>query len=154
MTKNLDYEFDEFLKHHEADVVGSIPKFYQRLEKTRFKYSRFVIPTFYKLHFLTHKQENIFKRVSHTLTQIINNAARLYFEEAHLAHLFHLSPEAAELVKIDPGYSQSIILSRFDGFLEGESLKLVEFNCDAPAGAAYADEVEGILLEDEVLQDF
>ena len=67
---------------------------------------------------------------------------------------FRLSPEAEELVKIDPGYSQHVVFSRFDALLEGESLKLLEFNCDAPAGAAYTDQLESVFLSEELIWPF
>jgi len=153
-VKNLDHAYDEFLKAHEPEILRAIPRFSERLEKTKFRYGRFAIPTFYKPHLLTPKQEHLLKRVALTLAQVINNATRLYFEEGHLSYMFRLNPEAAELVKIDPGYSQNVVFSRFDALLEGESLKLVELNCDSPAGAAYADQVESALLLEEPIQDF
>ncbi|MBU3759327.1 MAG: hypothetical protein FGM27_05285 [Candidatus Omnitrophica bacterium] len=154
MTKNLDHAYDQFLKARESDIVQAIPRFSERLEKTSFKYGRFTIPTFYKSLFLSPKQVHLLKRVSSTLTRVINTATRLYFEEGHLTHVYKVHPEAAELIKIDPGYSQNVVLARFDALLEGESLKLVEFNCDSPAGAAYGDHAENIFLTEEPLQDF
>jgi len=154
MTKNLDHAFDQYLKSHEPEIIKAIPRFNERLEKTKFRYGRFTIPTFYKPLFLTPKQVALLKRVSSTVSRILNTATRLYFEEGHLSYIYKINPEAAELIKIDPGYSQSVVLSRFDALLEGESLKLVELNCDAPAGAAYGDHVENIFLSEESIQDF
>ncbi|MBI3307581.1 MAG: glutathionylspermidine synthase family protein [Candidatus Omnitrophica bacterium] len=154
MTKNLDYAFDEYLKAHESEIISAIEHFPKKLEKTSFRYSRFVIPTFYKMHLVTSKQEHLLKRVTSTMMQIINTAVRLYFEEVHLAHVFRLNPDAAELIKIDPGFSRSVIFARFDALMEGESLKLVEFDSDAPAGAGYTDELESCLLQEEILRPF
>ncbi len=154
MSKNLDHEFDEYLKTHGPEIPQAIARFTERLQKTTFRYGRFTIPTFYKPFFLSPKQEHLLKRVTSTLTQVINTAARLYFEEGHLSYVFRINPEAAELIKIDPGYSQTVIFSRFDALLEGESLKLIEFNCDSPAGTAYTDQLEEILLSEEPLQKF
>lgn len=154
MTKNLDHAYDEYLKENAAKIVPAIPRFLERLEESFFRFGRFTIPTFYKPYFLTPKQEHLLKRVSSTLSQVINTAVRLYFEEAHLSYVYHINPEAAELMKIDPGYSQAVVFSRFDALLEGESLKIVEFNCDAPAGTAYTDQLEEMLLSEEPLQAF
>lgn len=154
MHKNLDHEFDEYLKAHEAETLAAIARFPERLQKTCFRYGRFTIPTFYKPFFLNPKQEHLIKRVTSTLSQILNNVVRFYFEEAHLSHVFHISPEAAELIKIDPGYSQTVVFARFDALLEGESLKLIEFNTDSPAGTAYTDQLEEVLLTEDSLQGF
>lgn len=154
LSKNLDYAYDEYLKAHEAPIVQAIAHFGERLQKTTFRYGRFTIPTFYKPHFINSKQEHLVKRAVSTLSQVINTAVRLYFEEAHLSHVFRMSPEAAELIKIDPGYSHAVKLSRFDALLEGESLKCIEFNADAPAGMAYTDQLEEILFSEEPLAGF
>lgn len=154
MTKNLDHAFDQYLKEHEAEVITSIPKFTQKLEKTSFRYGRFAIPTFYKTHFLTARQVHLIKRVANIFSGIINTATRLYFEEGHLAHMYRIDPEAADLIKIDPGYSKNVVIARFDALLEGESLKLVELNCDAPAGAAYGDHAENVFMSEPPLQKF
>ena len=87
MSENLDYAYDEYLKANSVQAVHAIPRFLERLEKSFFRYGRFTIPTFYKPFFLSTKQEALLKRVSSTLSQVINTAVRLYFDEAHLSQL-------------------------------------------------------------------
>jgi hypothetical protein len=154
MAANLDYAFDQYLKTQEARVVPAINRFKEKLKNPTFAYGRFTVPAFYKAYFVTPKQQHLLKRTASTFSQILNKTARLYFEEAQLRSHFHLSLETEELVKIDPGYSQHVVFSRFDALLEGESLKLLEFNCDAPAGAAYADQLESSLLSEELIWPF
>lgn len=154
MNKNLDFAYDEYLKDREPEIVQAIPRFPEKLKDTCFRYGRFVIPTFYKPYFLMPKQQHLLKRVAATMTQVMNTAIRLYFEEGHLSYVFRMNPEAAKLIKIDPGYSQNVVFSRYDALLEGEGLKLIEFDCDAPAGAAYTDQVEERLLAEEPLMPF
>lgn len=154
MTLNLDHEYDEFLKTHERQVLEGIQDFQKKLNGASFRYGRFTIPTFYKPFFLTSKQEHLLKRVSQALSQIVNTAVRLFFEETHLSHVFRLHPEAVKLVRLDPGYSQPVVFNRWDALLEGEALKIIEINADAPAGLAYTDQLEAILLEDPKLQPF
>ncbi len=154
MGKNLDHVYDQYLKAHGEEVVKAISRFQERLVQSSLYYGRFLIPVFYKLHLLAPKQVHLLKRVASTMSQVINTATRLYFEESHLSHMFHMNPEAVELIKIDPGYSQTVVFARFNTLLEGESLKLVEFNCDSTAGAAYADQLEQMLLAEEPLAEF
>ncbi len=154
MAQNLDHAYDEYLKAHEAEVVDALPGFLERLEKSSFHYGRFVIPTFYKPHFLSAKQAHLVKRAARSLAQTLNTAVRLYFEEGHLTQMFRLRPEVERLVKINPGYSESVVFSRYNAILEGESLKVLEFNCDSPVGAAYTDQIEDILLSQEPLRAF
>lgn len=152
--RNLDFLYDRHLQAHEAEVVAAIGSFQDRLSKSLVRFGRFTIPTFYKPHILTPRQEQILKRVNSALMEIVNTATRLYFEEADLRHYFQLSPEAKTLVEIDPGYPRNVILARFDAFMQGESLKMIELNCDSPAGAGYADLLEEMLFEEKILQGF
>ena len=154
MTANLDYAFDQYLKANEPRAVPAILQFNEKLKTPAFAYGRFTVPAFYKGYFLTPKQNHLLKRASSAFSQIINTAARLYFEEPRLKSHIRFSPEADELIKIDPGYSQNVVFSRFDAILEGESLKFLEFNCDAPAGAAYTDQIESAFLSEELVWPF
>jgi len=154
MTANLDYAYDQYLKAHEARAVPALGQFKEKLKNPAFAYGRFTVPAFFKGYFVTPKQQHLLKRVASAFSQILNKTARLYFEEAQMRSHFRLSPEAEELVKIDPGYSQHVVFSRFDALLEGESLKLLEFNCDAPAGAAYTDQLESAFLSEELIWPF
>jgi len=154
MAANLDYAYDQYLKAHESRAVSAMGQFKEKLKTPAFAYGRFTVPAFYKGFFVTPKQQHLLKRVASAFSQILNKTARLYFEEGQMKSHFHLAPEAEELVKIDPGYSQHVVFSRFDALLEGESLKLLEFNCDAPAGAAYTDQLESAFLSEELIWPF
>ena len=154
MAANLDYAYDQHLKNQASRAVPAILQFKEKLKNPAFAYGRFTVPAFYKAYFVTPKQQHLLKRAASTFSQILNKAARLYFEEAQMKSHFRLSSAAEELVKIDPGYSQPVIFSRFDALLEGESLKFLKFNCDAPAGAAYTDQLEASLLSEEMIWPF
>ena len=153
-ARNLDHLYDQFLQTHEKETVEAIAGFQARLEKSQIKFGRFIIPTFYKPHILTPRQEQILKRVNSALMEIVNTATRLYFDEGQLRHYFQLSPEAKTLIEIDPGYPRNVIFARFDAFLQGESFKVIELNCDSPAGAGYADLLEEMLFEETLLKNF
>lgn len=154
MSKNLDHAYDEYLKSRSTEVMPLMQDYAKRLEAKNFRYGRFVIPSFYKSHFIDPKQEHMLKRASATLTQVINTATRLYFDEGHLAYVYRIPPDAADLIKIDPGYSRTVVFSRFDALLEGMSLKIIELNCDCPAGVAYSDLLEDAFLAEQPLQPF
>lgn len=152
--RNLDFFYDQYLQKHERETVSSIAAFQEHLSKSLVKFGRFTIPTFYKPHLLSLSQEHLLKRVNSALMEIVNTATRLYFEEPELRDYFQVSPEAREFIEIDPGYPRNVILARFDAFLQGTSLKMIELNCDSPAGAGYADLLEEMLFEEKLLQNF
>lgn len=49
-------------------------------------------------------------------------------------------PMVAQLCRIDPGYSDKIVLGRFDGVHGSDGLQIMEFNGGLPGGAMPADE--------------
>lgn len=154
LVRNLDHAYDQYLVSHEREAVQTIGRFEERLAKSNLKYGRFPIPTFFKPHFLTPRQEKLIKTVSETTVRILNKVVDLYFKEPALAHVFHISEEAKKLVMIDPGYKQSIVIARLDALLEGESLRFVELNTGAPAGMGYADELDDMIFSTEELSGF
>ncbi len=153
-SRNVDHAYDQYLSQNEKTILRSISQFQEKMQQSFIKFGRFTIPSFLKAHFITPKQEKLLKTVSDSFYSILNKITSLYFTEGMLAQRFNLTKEAEELVKIDPGLSRSAIICRLDGFLEGESLKFLEINCDAPAGMAYADMLENIFFETEELKDF
>ena len=152
--RNLDHLYDQYLLSHEREAVEAIAGFQDRVNQSLLKFGRFPIPTYYKPHILSPRQEKVLKRVNSVLMEIVNTATRLYFEEPSLRHYFQVGPEAKALIDIDPGYPRNVIFARFDAFMEGEAIKMIELNCDAPAGAGYADVLEEILFGEKLLQTF
>lgn len=153
-TRNMDHAFDQFLSTHEKIAPKALEQFGEAMQKSQIKYGRFTIPSFLKAHFITPKQEKLFKTVSDAFLTILNKVISLYFTEPMIAQHFHLPKELEELIKIDPGYSHNVVILRLDGFSEGESLKFVDLNCDGPAGMVYADQLEKIFFEIEPLKGF
>lgn len=154
VMRNIDHAYDQYLLHREKDAVHAIASFLERVEKSHVKYGRFSIPTFFKPHFLTPRQEKLVKSTCETIAGMLNKVVDLYFREASLKNLFHFSNEARELMEVDHGYSQNVVVARFDCLLEGESIKFVELNTGSPAGMTYADELEELVFSSEELQGF
>ncbi|OGW77452.1 MAG: hypothetical protein A3J52_01295 [Omnitrophica bacterium RIFCSPHIGHO2_02_FULL_49_9] len=152
--KNFDHAYERYLLAREKKIIPAVSQFEASLHRTDFKFGRFTIPTFMKPHFVTTQQARMLQTACDTLAQMIDRVVNLYFHDPVIRDVFSLSPEAEELVRIDPGYARSAVISRLDCFLDGESLKFMEFNCDSPAGMGYADCVENILLQVEELKDF
>ena len=154
MGRNAEETYDRFLIAAGPEMVRTVSQFEERVQQSLFKFGRFAIPTFFKPYFLTPKQEKNIKNVTETMHRILEKVIQIYFEEPSLRRLFNLSKEAAELIAIDPGYKRNVNVARFDSFMEGDSLKLIELNTDSPAGMGYADLLEDIFFETHELEDF
>ncbi len=154
MSINLDHAYDEYLASHPKEAIRALGNFESALHESLVKFGRSVLPTYFKPHFLSEKQERILRIVSETMIKVMNKVIDLYINEPYLRSHFEIDPEHEEWLLLDPGYKQSVIFSRIDGFLEGEALKLVEFNTDSPAGAAYADKIADLILAQKDLKPF
>lgn len=154
MSENLDHAYDEYLKSKPTVAIQAVESFQKKITSSELKYGRAVIPTFFKPLFLTAKQNHLVKRVTAAMQQVVNTAIRIYFEDNRFARYFRFTPEIEELVKIDPGYSPAVIFARFDGILEGGRLKLAEFNCDSPVGAAYSSLISETMLSEPFFKSF
>jgi len=154
LGRNAEDTFDRFLLAQGNDMVRLVSQFEERVNQSLFKYGRFAIPTFFKPHFLTPKQEKLLKNVTETVARILEKVIQIYFEDPSTRRIFNLSKEAEQLIAIDPGYKRNVNVARFDSFLEGENLKLIELNTDSPAGMGYADLLEDIFFETHELEDF
>jgi hypothetical protein len=73
------------------------------------------------------------------MSRALNKFIRLYMENEQVRSIMKFSDRENELFRIEPGYGVPLVISRLDAFLNGYSLKFLEFNCDSPAGIAYAD---------------
>ncbi len=151
---NMDNAYDDFLSSHSDKVPKAIAEYEQKVHESLVKFGRFTIPSFYKPHFITPEQEKQLKRVTQVVTGMLDKVVNLYFTDPLLAPMFHLSDAAKQLIQYDPGYARTVCLARLDSFLDGDTLKIVEFNCDSPAGMAYADLLEQMLSESSLFKEF
>ncbi|MBI4358544.1 MAG: glutathionylspermidine synthase family protein [Candidatus Omnitrophica bacterium] len=154
-TRNVDHAYEQYLLSNERKAMEAIGHFEEKLHHNSYvKYGRFTIPTFFKPHFITAKQARLLHSVCESLARMVDRVTELYLHESVLKDSFSLSPEAEELVRIDPGYSRVVAIGRFDCALEGEDVKFMELNCDSPAGMGYTDTLEQLLFEMDELRTF
>src|SRR3989338_8034928 len=154
-TRNIDHAYEQHILSNERKMMEAIHHFEDKLHHSYIKYGRFTIPTFFKPHFMTAKQVRLIHTVCDHLARMVDRVADLYLHhESVLKDCFVLSPEAEELIRMDPGYSRTVAVARFDCVLEGESLRFMELNCDSPAGVSYTDTLEQLLFDADELKDF
>jgi len=154
VSSNLDHAYDEYLATNDKAAVKALGNFAKELHNSDIRFGRSTLPTYFKPHFLKEKQERLIKHATGGMVKIMNKVIDLYINEPHLRKQFEIDPEIEQWLLMDPGYKQSVVFSRIDGFIEGEALKFVEFNTDSPAGAAYADTIGGLITSQEETQPF
>ncbi len=100
------------------------------------------MPTLLKPNFISPRQnkqlQNIVKLISSALNKFIN----LYLENEEVRNIMKFSKAEEELFMIEPWYDCALVISRLDAFMNDYDVKFLEFNCDSPAGTAFADVLE------------
>lgn len=97
------------------------------------------VPVSIKPNFISPSQADLLERASGELMGALDAFVEVFLEDPQLQQMWNVSDEELDLYQVDPGYPGAIQVSRFDGFLEGSDLTFLEFNCDSPGGAGYAD---------------
>jgi glutathionylspermidine synthase len=116
------------------------------------------MPTLLKPNFISPKQTQTLQYAVENICNALTKFIGLYLENDKVRAKMKFSDLENELFFVDPGYSNPLVISRLDAFLEDYSCKFLEFNCDSPAGKAYADVLESgfkiIFNEYEFFQDW
>ena len=100
------------------------------------------MPTLLKPNFISGDQARILKHSVEVMSGALSRFINLYLTDDRVQEIMGFSAMEDSLFRIDPGYSNPLVISRLDAFLENSSIKFLEFNCDSPAGIAYADVLE------------
>ncbi len=92
-----------------------------------------------KPNLISPSQEALLRGATQAIHGALEALVDRVLEDDELQDRWGLTSHALELLQVDPGYSGAIQVARFDGFLAGDALKFLEFNCDSPGGAGRAD---------------
>ncbi len=100
------------------------------------------MPTLLKPYFISTKQHQRLQYTVEKISSALHKFIKLYLADAQVRDLMQFSAAENELFRIEPQYRFSLVISRLDAFLNDYQVKFLEFNCDSPAGTAYADVLE------------
>jgi uncharacterized circularly permuted ATP-grasp superfamily protein len=137
---NSTYLFQ--LEKHRIDPDRQLRLLNQFLLKHNCTFSGKPMPTLLKPNFVSKKQLQKLKLTVEVMSSALDKFIDLYMEDEEVRNIMKFSAPENELFRIEPGYQKPVVISRLDAFLNEYSVKFLEFNCDSPAGIAYADVLE------------
>jgi glutathionylspermidine synthase len=105
------------------------------------------IPVSLKPNFVSPRQQELMETASREVWGALETFVDLFLESPDLQDAWTVDDDELALYREDPGYEGAIQISRFDGFLEGDELSFLEFNCDSPGGIGYADVIHEAFIE-------
>ena len=130
------------LEKHRIDPDKQLRLLNQFLLEHNCTFSGKPMPTLLKPNFVSKKQSQKLKLTVEVMSTALDKFIDLYMGNEEVRHIMKFSLLENELFGIEPGYQKPLVISRLDAFLNEYSVKFLEFNCDSPAGIAYADVLE------------
>jgi hypothetical protein len=139
-TLNSAYLFD--LEKHRIDPGSQLDALNRFLLDHNCTFSGKPMPTLLKPNFVTSPQLSVLKQSVEVMSRALDKFIDLYMRNEEVRQIMKFSVPENDLFSIEPGYQKPLVISRLDAFLNGSVVQFLEFNCDSPAGIAYADILE------------
>lgn len=130
------------LEKHRTDPGSQLLQLNKFLTENNCTFKGQPMPTLLKPNFVSNKQLYLLEQTVGIMSTALDKFIRLYMESEEVRHIMKFSVLENELFRFEPGYRKPLVISRLDAFLNGFNVKFLEFNCDSPAGIAYADILE------------
>lgn len=100
------------------------------------------MPTLLKPNFISYRQTEVLTYAVEKISSALSKFIGLYGRDERVREKMNFSEKENFLFSIDPGYTNPLVISRLDAFMQDYTVKFLEFNCDSPAGPAYSDVME------------
>jgi len=156
LIKSINRDFIDLVEKCDdpkGSLASEFKEMQEKMSKKRCLAGDKVLPTFIKPIFFTTTQISYFRKIVEILLNCQEKLINLYFESKEHRDLFELTESEKPLVEINSGLERWIFFSRLDSIMSGDRLMFLEFNCDSPGGAYYADIQKECLLEISVLKE-
>jgi len=142
MPDNIQSLNKAYLKHLQnagSDAAGQFQFLNQYLTDRNCTFKGKPMPSLLKPNFVSEEQARIITYSVEKMSSALNKFIHLFIRDEEVRRIMNFSSREEELFTIDPGYDKPLVISRLDAFQGDMSIKFLEFNCDSPAGIAYAD---------------
>jgi hypothetical protein len=145
--RSLNIKYKEYFTNNGDRVKTDLRRLEKFLVEHHCTFRGVAMPTLLKPNFLSRRQSAMLKASVEIMSRALTKFIRLYLQNDRVQAIMGFSPREDELFRIEPGYRNPLVISRLDAFLMDQGMKYLEFNCDSPAGIAYADVMEDGFLE-------
>jgi uncharacterized circularly permuted ATP-grasp superfamily protein len=137
--QSLNESYREHFLNRQKQVITDYQHLRRYLVEQNCTFRGDPMPTLFKPNFISPGQQRLLVRYVEMMARILSRFIHLYMNQSEIREIMGFSRQEHDLFSIEPGYRNPLVISRLDAFLAGNQLKFLEFNCDSPAGIAYAD---------------
>ncbi|HPZ08758.1 MAG TPA: glutathionylspermidine synthase family protein [Candidatus Eremiobacteraeota bacterium] len=153
LIKSVNADYDTIIKELDRnELKANVEDFNIKLKQNRVHAWGKVLPTFIKPYFLSAEQVEEFKKSVNIILTCQEKIINLYFQDEKYRDLYELKDTEIPLVEIPKKVKRNIYFSRMDAIMCGDTFKFLEFNCDSPGGAYFADLQVSFLKEIKVMK--
>jgi hypothetical protein len=152
----IDQAIDEchrWVREHADRGPALLDEIYARQLEADIRFRGEPIATFLRPVFLSRAQSDLVRRASQVLLDCAERLIEQYLVDPEVRRTIGLPPEEEEFALLDTGLERQVVVARPDSFLDGDSLKFLEFNSDSPAGVVWTDLHEEVFLSSPVLSE-
>ena len=143
----IEVEFDTELQRNSAAGQAAIEGLLARLESRGIRFGSTLLPTSIKPHFIRRSDNDAWTTALSRLLGSIERLAESLRHDPEFRANGPFSPQAWELIDIDPGYPHTAVVCRPDVIWNGPHIGVLELNADSPAMMLYADVVQELQRE-------
>jgi len=132
------------------ELLGDL---YKRQLEADIKFRGKPISTFLRPVFLSKEQSDLVRRASQVLLDCAERLIMQYMVDPAVRETIGLPPDEEEFARLETGLKRQVVIARPDSFLDGDSLKFLEFNSDSPAGVVWTDLHEEVFLSSPIMSE-
>ena len=134
---------ENFLQQSETEEFNkSYSSFFDELTTSAHAFTSSPLPSLFHPLFISKSTFDLLKKQSELINDILQKTVNIFINNSEVQNFFNFQEDLLEWIKIDPGYSQAVPISRYDGFWKNNTYKYCEFNTDGTAGMSEIDSLE------------
>lgn len=142
-VEEVERRVDEYLRVNGGWATRELER---RLLEEGVRFGGKVLPTFAKPHFIAADGEVAAAEAVECFAKVLERFGKRLLEDLDLRRHIRLPAGSDELLAIDPGYDQLIVVSRLDMTMP-PTPQIFEVNTDSPAMMTFTDRIEKMLFE-------
>ncbi len=139
--------YHKILRRDPEGAKAMLDAIYAAQVERKVVYANKPIPTVLRPHFIDQPQIDLLEHSVGTIISCLERVVHLYCRDPEVRARIPFRKEHRDLLRIDSGLEQNVLIARLDSFLEGDQLKFIEFNTDSPASVIW-NEVHQDVFED------
>lgn len=139
--------YDVALQQEPERARTAVNQLREALIARRIEFGGAPLPTSIKPHFIRHSDNARWTSLLADLLVVLEKTAEQLRFDDEFRRNGPFTPDAWELLDIDPGYARPSVVCRPDLVWDGERISLLEMNADSPAMMLYADALQDLQRE-------